>query len=371
MPTVPPKAAITTVTPIARMTAAVGPWARRLLLPATGVLLAVAVGAGMARTGVEPIVLLDVPPTGEARPDTLPDGTPVFVAADDDGEVTVVSAVNPHRYRGLRSLVGWCASSGWFEDPLDRSRFDGRGDYRSGPAPHGLTRYRTQAAAGGRAVRVLGPLAPRRRRAPASLEATGWHCGRLDPQPAPLVTHPGARLGRLLAAPGRPMRACERVASRTVLACDGPQVATTHRTPRTDGLAWVYTGPLIVTPRSDGRVDVTLVAGGRDALVPVDGRRRMFGVVAGAEPRGGEVRLRLDRVEVFDDHFTVPQPLGLSQPLPSLWRMADRDGNTLIGLTVARRLLPHPAGGLRGALVSLVHRRGVVLELEVVHRPRR
>jgi cytochrome oxidase assembly protein ShyY1 len=50
---------------------------------------------------------LSTPAEGQARPELLDDGSPVFVVAHRDGSVSVLSAINPH----LDWLVVWFARS--------------------------------------------------------------------------------------------------------------------------------------------------------------------------------------------------------------------------------------------------------------------
>jgi hypothetical protein len=54
------------------------------------------------------------------------------------------SAVDPH----LREQVEWCASSGWFEEPVHDSKWTEYGDKTAGPTPRGLSLYSVQVVAG-------------------------------------------------------------------------------------------------------------------------------------------------------------------------------------------------------------------------------
>ena len=69
-------------------------------------------------------------------------GIPAYVVATPNGLIGLY-AKSPQ----LGEPVQYCTSSGYFEDPMHGSKFDGIGDYALGPAPHGLDRL---------AVRTLG-----------------------------------------------------------------------------------------------------------------------------------------------------------------------------------------------------------------------
>jgi nitrite reductase/ring-hydroxylating ferredoxin subunit len=99
-------------------------------------------------------------------------GIPAYVVATPDGLIGLY-AKSPH----LGERVEYCASSGYFEDPMHGSKFDLMGDYALGPAPHGLDRLEvrtvgdtvwidplslTEGAPRGdpRAARPTGPFCP-------------------------------------------------------------------------------------------------------------------------------------------------------------------------------------------------------------------
>lgn len=71
----------------------------------------------------------------------LPGGTPVWVAANDDGTVAIFEAISTHRASGLDWAVGWCQEEDAFIDYWGASRWDRRGRYVGGPAPSNLTAY--------------------------------------------------------------------------------------------------------------------------------------------------------------------------------------------------------------------------------------
>jgi len=80
----------------------------------------------------------------------------VFVVADSDTLIAVIGE-DPH----LGERVYYCPSSGWFQAPSDGSKFDHRGFYRLGPAPHGLDRAAVRIEHGlvsvNRSQRATGP----------------------------------------------------------------------------------------------------------------------------------------------------------------------------------------------------------------------
>lgn len=88
---------------------------------------------------------LAVGPPGSAQPAWV-DGEPVWVVAPSEGDPVVVGAVNPHRWYGIRDIVGWCPSQRIFSAYYDGSRFDEAGHYIFGPAPTGLPRYEVTEA---------------------------------------------------------------------------------------------------------------------------------------------------------------------------------------------------------------------------------
>lgn len=85
--------------------------------------------------------LLPLPPAGSVAADYLPDGTPVWVVAYDDGTAGVFEATSTHRAYGLAWAVGWCEEKDAFIDYWGASRWDKHGRYVGGPAPSDLTSY--------------------------------------------------------------------------------------------------------------------------------------------------------------------------------------------------------------------------------------
>ncbi len=81
-----------------------------------------------------------LPPVGEVGAVFVDTGDPVFVVHHADGEVSVLSAVSPHK-PVVPHLVGWCTTNETFEDPVTGSRFDSHGRKLGGPAPTDLVSY--------------------------------------------------------------------------------------------------------------------------------------------------------------------------------------------------------------------------------------
>lgn len=101
-------------------------------------------------------ITLRRPAPGEARPDYLPDGTPVFVMGHDDGGVSVISAFDTHTPLFLGKLNWWCPQADGFENPAHGSRWDEYGVKIGGPAPLGLPSWNVRVA--GTMVGVGEPL---------------------------------------------------------------------------------------------------------------------------------------------------------------------------------------------------------------------
>lgn len=115
------------------------------------------------------------PSAGEAVPDELADGTPVWVVGHDDGTVTIVDAASAHRPYGVAQLVGWCAAARGFVDPQYGSQYDEFGLAVAGPAPHGL-RAATLEPVNGTVDAAPHELEkrPRRERRPVSVEGADF-----------------------------------------------------------------------------------------------------------------------------------------------------------------------------------------------------
>ena len=135
-------------------------------MPVTRLVLALAAAAALlGSVVVAPRVAAGTEVTGggsgSVRPAWVGDD-PVWVVTDDDGATTVVSAVNPHPWFGMKELVGWCPRLHAFSGFYDGSRFDRLGYYLFGPAPHGLARYEVEGRDGSRVrVGAMLPAAPR------------------------------------------------------------------------------------------------------------------------------------------------------------------------------------------------------------------
>ncbi len=69
---------------------------------------------------------------------SLPE-VPAYVVAKPPRAPIALLAVSPH----LGERITYCQSSGWFEDLAHGAQFDRLGNYRLGPAEHGLDRLAT------------------------------------------------------------------------------------------------------------------------------------------------------------------------------------------------------------------------------------
>lgn len=108
-----------------------------------GLVLATLVVGGLVLVRRAPPVALDLPRAGEARPDYLPDGSPVWVIGHEDGSVDVFSAISTHMASGLAKLTRWCPKSRSLEDPFHGSTWSEFGVKTDGPAPNDLARWTT------------------------------------------------------------------------------------------------------------------------------------------------------------------------------------------------------------------------------------
>ena len=126
------------------------PWIVGLVVVASG---AVAVAVALIPRGQQELpddsVVLARPLPGEVRADYLPDGTPVWVAGHDGGDVSVISAFSSHVPYGLNKLIWWCDKADAFDDPAHGGKWDEYGVRLGGPAPIGLATYEA-AVVGGR-----------------------------------------------------------------------------------------------------------------------------------------------------------------------------------------------------------------------------
>lgn len=126
-------------------------------------------------------VELRVPQSGRASAQYLPDGTPVWVVAQDAGEVAVFEALSPHRIYNLNQAVGWCPRSRIFIDYFGASRWDEQGRYVNGPAPASLTQYEVLREGDGRAT--IGKRMPAPQRQHVGQGPLGGTCSDTDGSP--------------------------------------------------------------------------------------------------------------------------------------------------------------------------------------------
>jgi hypothetical protein len=131
---------------------------------------------GLLREDEEPReTTLQRPTPGEARPDHLADGTPIWVIGHQDGTVTVLSGIDTH-VPGVRKLLWWCPGARTLEDPRHGSRWDETGARLTGPAPAPLHTWQTTP----RGSRLfVGAPQPATDEPP--VEPVGLHCVGEDP----------------------------------------------------------------------------------------------------------------------------------------------------------------------------------------------
>lgn len=180
-----------------------------------------------------PETVLPLPAPGEVSPEFLRDGTPVFVAHESDGRVFVVEA-DTGRGGAVRILVGYCRSSGGYEEPLGGSRYDRAGHWSGGPSPRGLVPRGARVE--GDRVRVGARGEPPARDAVSALSdgpRGDWCENRLTPADAGtgvVAHHPAsrgsARTPEELASEGAAepvlvLGTIERVANGPVRMCSG------------------------------------------------------------------------------------------------------------------------------------------------------
>jgi hypothetical protein len=108
----------------------------------------------------------------------------------DEARVTFVASIpayvvaTPHGFIGLYAKstqlgepVEYCASSGYFEDSMHGSKFDGVGDYAMGPAPRGLDRLQVRIVGNDLWVYPQQLLQGAPRGIPRPAPASGPFCG--------------------------------------------------------------------------------------------------------------------------------------------------------------------------------------------------
>ncbi|MBA2530306.1 MAG: hypothetical protein H0V19_10195, partial [Euzebyales bacterium] len=98
--------------------------------------------------------------------------------------------------------------------------------------------------------------------------------------------------------------------------------------------AWTYRGPAEVRAAGDGRVEVTLTPGGREAFPPLRPRRQVLGYLRDVVRDGESLHHLIDKVQAVDpDTGYRLYPAG-NGTLPAGWRLRDPDGPALVQLTV-------------------------------------
>jgi len=84
------------------------------------------------------------------------DSIPAYIVATPNGLIGLYA-----RSPQMGEPVVYCPSSGWFEDPMHGSKFDGVGNYALGPAPRGLDRLEVRVVGDDVWIdtvdRILGP----------------------------------------------------------------------------------------------------------------------------------------------------------------------------------------------------------------------
>jgi hypothetical protein len=302
-----------------------GPARLRAALVVAAVIVGVALlGRGLDGGSAEAVVL-DVPPAGQTLSAELPDGTPVFVSHEPDGDVHVVEAVNPHRSHGLQTLVGWCPEAGGFEDAVDGSRFDASGRWLFGPAQRGLATFDGTAGTG--AVLVGARRAGRPRSTVADPAVRQWCSPGNGLDARAMVTHAADATADLLGVPGQAMLWCDGVRDTDPPRC-AETVAVLAGAEAEGPLPWGWKGPVRRDAADPGSVQ--LLPGGKEEVPAVGTLTRVFGEVRRLSTVAGTLRLVVNRKIVFSDFFTVARPLELGEPVPRLWKLGDHDGPILL-----------------------------------------
>jgi hypothetical protein len=123
-------------------------WTRRWLIILAAALLLLSVGVLASQIISSRDSGLPLPPPGRVSAEFLNDGTPVFVVREADGRTRIVEAVSTHDPFGVRYVVVYCSSSGWFEELQHGESFTRDGKYLNGPAPSDLPTYTVDAVHG-------------------------------------------------------------------------------------------------------------------------------------------------------------------------------------------------------------------------------
>lgn len=357
--------------------AGTGPARLRAALLAAVVIAAIALlGRGVGGSDAQTIVL-EVPPAGQAAPALLPDGTPLFITHETDGDVHVVEAINPHRFWGLTTLVGWCPPAGAFEDALDGSRFDAAGNYLYGPAPHGLATYDAtrnadvvlvgERRAGAPRAVVGDPAVRQWCELGVSFNIDGFRT--FDHGATKLVAHAPHTIAELLSTPGEPVQWCDGIQATDPPRC-AQQLATIPGTVREDeDFSWSWQGPVRGDPAQPASLQ--LLAGGREEYPARGTLTRVFGRVQRLRTVADTLRLVVNRKIVFGDFFTSARPLELGEPIPRLWKMGDTDGPVLSTFTLPGGVDQDDAQAYVGELVDMVvDGNSRILSIEPVPRTR-
>lgn len=191
-------------------------------------------------------------------------GEPVWILRAR-GEVLVFGAENPRPLLGLTELVGWCASAESFISYWDGSRFDRRGRYLSGPAPHDLDRFDTLRSEGDGRVLVGERFSPPRR-SQVDDEPVGRACLTLGNDDGPLARYHVSRgrgydilRGFLLFRDGRPAVYCEGLAQVTPPACPPDALEVPQGSRDVDGAWSVLQGRFMARPDGGTLRDVVVL----------------------------------------------------------------------------------------------------------------
>lgn len=134
--------------------------------------------------------VLTVPSRGEASPDFLADGRPVFVMHHENGVVSVFDAFSTHRPWGVEELVGWCASGRYFQEFWHGASFNEFGRWLDGPASADLAYFETERMPDG--IQVGSRVVPQTRSERTEPGYQGPPCysdGMVPGQHPPLLLH--------------------------------------------------------------------------------------------------------------------------------------------------------------------------------------
>jgi hypothetical protein len=135
-------------------------WAMGAVVAVGLAIIGIVVIPTLLRPLSQELARLDPPAAGEARPDHLADGTPVWVMGHDDGTVSVLSGFDTHRPSNIRKLLWWCESADAFQNPEHGAKYDEYGTWIGGPALGGLPTYAVEVIGGRISVGAARPGAP-------------------------------------------------------------------------------------------------------------------------------------------------------------------------------------------------------------------